>query len=558
MGTRMSRQTPRTDAVRTSGAPAVRAGELPHRSLDEAPPKATAGSLPPFDFSRIPIAPPAAAPEMDPEAIRAAARDGTRGAGSPLPHREAIQRSFGRHDVSRVRAHADEAAAAAATRVKAGAFTFGEHVAFAGPHDLRLAAHEAAHVVQQRAGARPAGGVGRDGDSFERHADAIAERVVRGASSEAVLDRLAAGRGGGVAGGAAPTVQLASWSSLYGTNAEDKAKALKAQIGGVRPGWAAASDLAKNGKKGTKVDGFKLTAADILEVIKAAESERGVNHILGKPGTTDRAAHEGQIASYVQGMAAAFDVMEINTVESQAAFVAHAVGETLLSRFTEAQTKLFVDDPTKAVVSTSLMTDKKDPTGKSGQILGPRRYRGITNIDPTGVIPATDQGMAPEDFNKTFIGRGPIQVTDRDNYMKTLMYMETRADLLQATLDKVPKERAEYRAELTKKLALVREAMAAIEANPTAAADPKYAFLFSAAFMHTSILLETTASFGPEKDFTKSAGFGGGFKDDRGPQKTKAYKKAYELLIERNFGHQARIPEQYDEPRKWHPPPPVP
>src|SRR5262245_59858479 len=360
MSARMSRQTSPKDAVRTWGAPAVRAGEAPHRSLNEAPPKAAVRSLLPFDFGRIPILPPAAAPEMAPAAIRAAARDGTLGAGGPLPHREAIQRSFGGHDVSRIRAHADEAAAAAATRAKAGAFTMGEHVAFAGPPSLRLASHEAAHVVQQRAGARPAGGVGRDGDAFERHDDAIAERVVRGASCEALLDRLAAGRGGGAAGGAAPAVQLASWSSLYGTNAEDKAKALKAQIGSTRPGWAAASDLTSDGKKGTKVYGFALTAADILDVIKAAESERGVNTVLGKPGTKDRETHEGQIASYVQGMAAAFDVMEIDTVESQAAFVAHAVGETLLSRFTEAQTKLFVDDPTKAVVSKSLTTDKKD------------------------------------------------------------------------------------------------------------------------------------------------------------------------------------------------------
>jgi hypothetical protein len=559
----MPRQTSPKDAVRTWGAPTVRAGKPLRPSREEAPSEASGASLRSFDFSRISITPPpppSASPERTAAAIRDAARDGTRGAGGPLPHGEAIQRSFGRHDISRVRTHADGAAAAAATRMKAGAFTVGEHLAFAGPPGLRLAAHEAAHAVQQRAGARPDGGVGRDGDVFERLADAVAERVVRGASSEALLDKLAAGpRAGAPSGGrAAPAVQLASWSSLYGTNAEDKAKAVKAQIGDARPGWSAASDLASGGKKGTKVYGFKLTAADILEVIRTAESERGVNNILGQPGTADRKTHEDQIASYVQGMAAAFDVMEIDTVESQAAFAAHAVGETLLSRFTEAQTKLFVDDPKKAVVSTSLMTDKKDPTGKSGQILGPRRYRGITNIDPTGVIPDKDKGMAAEDFNKTFIGRGPIQVTDRDNYMKTLMYMETRADLLQETLDKVPKERSQYRAELTEKLALVREAMKAIEADPTAAADPKYAFLFSAAFMHTSVLLQTTASFGPEKDFTKSAGFGGGFKDDRGPQKTKAYKKAYELLIERNFGHQARMPEQYEEPRKWHPPPPMP
>src|SRR5262245_14707131 len=41
------------------------------------------------------------APAQDaPDAIQAAADRGTRGAGGALPHRDAIQRSFGRHDVS--------------------------------------------------------------------------------------------------------------------------------------------------------------------------------------------------------------------------------------------------------------------------------------------------------------------------------------------------------------------------------------------------------------------------------------------------------------------------
>src|SRR5262245_61837822 len=48
-----------------------------------------------------------AAREPDPEEIHAAAREGTRGPGGPLPHREAIQRSFGSHDVSHVKAHID-------------------------------------------------------------------------------------------------------------------------------------------------------------------------------------------------------------------------------------------------------------------------------------------------------------------------------------------------------------------------------------------------------------------------------------------------------------------
>jgi hypothetical protein len=475
-----------------------------------------------------------------------------RSAENSLPHLASIQRSFGRHDLSQVRAHTSEQAGLAARALRAQAFTIGEHVAFDGQPSLYLAAHEAAHVIQQRAGVHVRGGVGDDGDAYERHADAVADRVVRGQSSEALLgQRIGSPRAG--ASNAAPVVQLASWSSLYGKNADAKAKTLKGEMGSARPAWAAASEFG-----GAKVYSFKLTTADILEVIKAAESERGVNHVLGKPGSPERTQHEAQIAKYVEGMAMAFDVMEIDTVESQAAFVAHAVGETLLSRFTEAQTKLFVDDPKQAVVSTSLKTDKGDPTGRSGQILGPRRYRGKTEIDPTGVIPDLDKRMPAEDFNKTFIGRGPIQVTDRDNYMKTLVYMQTRAELLQATLDQVSAERVAYRTELTNKIALIQQAIDAIKVDPTAAADPKFAFLFSAAFMHTSILLETTAAFGPNKSFTKNAGFGGGFKDDRGAQKTKAYKKAYELLIERNFAHQAKIPEHYVEPRKWHPPPPMP
>src|SRR4030095_6151665 len=116
----------------------------------------------------------------------------------------------------------------------------------------------------------------------------------------ALRDKVAAGARAGAPSreGGAPAVQLASWSSLYGANADEKAKALKAEIGGARPGWCAARELTSGGKQGTKVDGFKLTAADILEVVKAAESERGVNNVLGQPGTADRKTHEDQMPSY--------------------------------------------------------------------------------------------------------------------------------------------------------------------------------------------------------------------------------------------------------------------
>jgi hypothetical protein len=70
-------------------------------------------------------------------------------------------------------------------------------VAFARAPDLHTAAHEAAHVVQQRGGVQLAGGVGREGDVFEQHADRVADLVVQGRSAESTLDALAGSGAGG-------------------------------------------------------------------------------------------------------------------------------------------------------------------------------------------------------------------------------------------------------------------------------------------------------------------------------------------------------------------------
>jgi hypothetical protein len=123
--------------------------------------------------------------------VHEAAKLGIGGASGRLPHLERIQRSFGRHDVTGVVAHADAQATAGAQAMGAVAFTMRNHVAFAGNADLHTAAHEAAHVVQQRAGVQLAGGVGQAGDPYERHADAVAGLVVQGRSAEAALDRYA-------------------------------------------------------------------------------------------------------------------------------------------------------------------------------------------------------------------------------------------------------------------------------------------------------------------------------------------------------------------------------
>jgi hypothetical protein len=115
------------------------------------------------------------------------------GAGGPLPHLDAIQASFGRYDVSGVRAHTDGAAAQAAANIGAAAYATGSDVAFANAPSLHTAAHEAAHTVQQQAGVQLQGGVGQVEDRYERHADAVADAVVQGKFAEGLLDQLAAG-----------------------------------------------------------------------------------------------------------------------------------------------------------------------------------------------------------------------------------------------------------------------------------------------------------------------------------------------------------------------------
>ena len=128
---------------------------------------------PGLDFSRVPIL-----PRSD------VARGGASGTGGPLPHFRQIQRSFGpRHDLSTIRAHVGGAAAEASARLGAAGYATGDDVAFRTAPSVRLAAHEAAHVVQQRAGSNV---LGRP-ESHEAVANRVADRVAAGRSAADLL-----------------------------------------------------------------------------------------------------------------------------------------------------------------------------------------------------------------------------------------------------------------------------------------------------------------------------------------------------------------------------------
>ncbi len=129
----------------------------------------------------------------DSRAVQEAAAQGVAGGAGRLPHADTIQGLFGRHDISGVEAHVGGPAATASRAIGAEAYATGHHVAFSSAPSLHTAAHEAAHVVQQRGGVQLKGGVGESGDAHEQHANAVADAVVQGQSAEGLLDRYTAG-----------------------------------------------------------------------------------------------------------------------------------------------------------------------------------------------------------------------------------------------------------------------------------------------------------------------------------------------------------------------------
>ncbi|HKV40512.1 MAG TPA: DUF4157 domain-containing protein, partial [Blastocatellia bacterium] len=113
-----------------------------------------------------------------------------RSPGRPLDQstRAFFEPRFG-HDFSRVRVHSDAQAAESASAVNASAFTLGDDIVFGEAQfspetdqGRRLLAHELTHVIQQgpAIAAQSSVKVGPPDDQYEREADSVAERVLKG------------------------------------------------------------------------------------------------------------------------------------------------------------------------------------------------------------------------------------------------------------------------------------------------------------------------------------------------------------------------------------------
>ncbi|MBE7450927.1 MAG: DUF4157 domain-containing protein [Kofleriaceae bacterium] len=454
-------------------------------------------------------------------------------------------------DLSSVRVHDDAESHASCANLDALAYTLGHDIWFGagqyqpGTHGGdRLIAHEVAHTVQQ--GSTPAAApqpkleVSAPGDALEVEADVAADAILAGTPA-----RITRGAVAGIS-------RAADWGTSYGGAGADptsqngqKASDFKAGIN--TPTGAVlkpASDAANTGGKAVNRSVFRLTKAELLEILSAAQGKRGLDYMLSQGEDSDPAANrahaEEQLDSYIGYCQAAFDTMMIDTVEAQALFLGHAAGETAFTKMTEGQVKSnsFEDNPAEVKVSTSTAsTNGQHYDGTTTPIMdGPMRYGQRENpfrgtVDPLGAIDGKDENS----FDKTFIGRGPIQVTHKAGYVQALMFMEKRAEDLRT--EAAAASGAE-KAALETKAKELQEAADAIKGDPSQAAAPKYAFLFSAAHMQASPMVKNSP-----RGFN-TVGMAGGAQDRQASKKQAAYDKAKEILLRHKAEDASRQPAQ--------------
>jgi hypothetical protein len=179
--------------------------------------------------------------------IKSAAAAGFSGASTSLPHQDKIEQSLG-VDLSHVKAYVGGPAEQANKSMGASAYASGDKVAFKAAPDLHTAAHEAAHVIQQAAGVSLQGGVGKAGDQYEQHADAVADRVVSGASA---IDLVGSGDSGGsgvqleASSGESAVQRLGHGGKITSLIAGGFREVTKAGIKAVKFVWKKAKDKAE-------------------------------------------------------------------------------------------------------------------------------------------------------------------------------------------------------------------------------------------------------------------------------------------------------------------------
>ena len=219
---------------------------------------------------------------------------------------------------------------------------------------------------------------------------------------------------------------------------------------------------------------------------------------------------EEKVAGLASHLSDAFIMMRLDTVEAQASYLGHgAVESDQFRKFTETQSwkQDYEEDPTKIRLDTKWLNKaSENPRYKSYKMGG--------SINPN----------QDASWQSSFIGRGAVQVTHRSNYKKTLEQMELMAVEHEAGGDTDAAEK-------------IRKAVAEISADPRQAANPRYALLFSAAYMKWSGGEEDVANVGEGASFSgkgaESRWVTGGAREkiDKARLKAGAWRRAREVLM---------------------------
>jgi hypothetical protein len=201
--------------------------------------------------------------------------------------------------------------------------------------------------------------------------------------------------------------------------------------------------------------------------------------------------------SYLGFMNEAFQLFGFDTLESQAAFLAHGWAESdQFRRLTEATLgqERYIDDPTTTKLDTKYLSGEYKP--------GMEKTK---TVNPYG--------------DWRYIGRGATQVTHNYNYKRACEMMELQAGLLENAGD-------------TSGATRLRGAAAAIRKDAREAARPENTFLFSAAAGKMANLDKPRQAYGKQiRNRTYNAGaVTGGFKDNQATGKQAAFERALDSL----------------------------
>ncbi len=302
---------------------------------------------------------PGGASAATPVDVHAAAEAGTAGSGGSLPHAAVIQKAFGRHDISGVQAYGGAAASEATQSMGAKAFATGDKVAYDGSLDLHTAAHEAAHVVQQRGGVSLSGGVGRSGDAYEQHADAVADLVVAGQSAESLLDEHAGGGGGGGTAG----IQRSDDATAEVERSDEKPYPSEMTAGCGTAGDRVPAAIiyfptAESALDGEDVDVLDQTGVSCSNVLATAKLDVDVEGFADHRGSEELNANLSQgradsVASYLSSLLNTYDAFQLRST----------IGKGELAQPPGASSSRELADHRFAVVytSTNAQTEERPP-----------------------------------------------------------------------------------------------------------------------------------------------------------------------------------------------------